>query len=455
MSLVSIDNFLMKIFMLSALFVFTVAKQTDDLCYHFVKLLDHMTIVNLAIPQGPRRRKFRLRFSSPHRTYGHSPSVDVNINIPMALMVLSAIMITGCAVWSFTPYWAQESQVLRRHWHHSFDPLHFAKPPDLPQPFQRLPGTKFVVAPDPPPFPIWLTSRLDSWLHPTASGPRSKTRGSTGIPHHSHPKSITKNILRQTLRTAKSATEALDVLHSMAMAAKLPTAPHHCFFDSDSVQMIVDNGSSVTLWKHRSSFTDLVPLTDEEKRAHGIKGISGMVYPEGKGTLAFTITDDNGNPHLLSIQDALFVPTCPYNLFCPQQWVQQRRDLHADPTAHVDTRADEVILEWSGPAVPDHRPPLHRRRVPINCHSNIFTMDTHPGFSSYLSHANVTCFGKHVCMAGPHVIPDDSSSIGASSHDSSTCHPSQPPESEGDLNILRDAPVTTDFSKPSGHTVIP
>ena len=58
-------------------------------------------------------------------------------------------------------------------------------------------------------------------------------------------------------------------------------------------------------------------------------------------------------------------------------------------------------------------------------------------------------------MAGPHVIPDDSSSIGASSHDSSTCHPSQPPESEGDLNILRDAPVTTDFSKPSGHTVIP
>ncbi len=101
--------------------------------------------------------------------------------------------------------------------------------------------------------------------------------------------------------------------------------PREFAIDPSSTPILVDNGSSGTLWKDKNAFTTYRKLSaaeaDEITGEGGILGVGGStVRPIGIGTIQFYIEDDIGQHHIIEVEEALHVPNNPINLFSPQQW---------------------------------------------------------------------------------------------------------------------------------------
>ena len=447
----SIDLFLLETIMLTYYIVFTVATQFSHISTMWHHLLERLIVLVFNIKQSPRHRQYKLRISSRTRAIGGSLPVDVSIFLPSVLMVLSAIMISSWFLFLVLPFWAIYRRTNNLFTPNSFDPLTFRKPPYLPsQVFYSLPGTSFVVSPNKFCFPNWVYTLVDLFLFyilrvPHDTSVRKKTAWWNSIPFYSGL--VLTSLLRQTVSAAVSHCDNQTVF---ALASGLRKFPQKFQFDSDSVLFHVDNCTSTTLWNKRSHFSTLRPLTETERQLNGIRGIGGILYPDGIGTLEISIDDDQGHPHTLTVEDALFVPANPFNLFCPQQWAIQRQQLHHDKLAHCDTRGNHVLLEWRDSGTD------FSRHVPVDPSTNVFQMYTSAGYLHYLAHATVCC--PTVCMAAPTVVSsyDDTSSTNVSeaegdsvSTDSDTTF-----EAEG-ATPLRSDPLCSDFSNLQDPHVIP
>jgi hypothetical protein len=151
----------------------------------------------------------------------------------------------------------------------------------------------------------------------------------------------TKYALRSLRKICKAQQRMTAAFHTVLKEArKLP-----CFvaFDSEAEVLLVDNGSSASMWLKRENFIDLKPTT---KMVQGFG--SDFVPAEGIGTLQFNIEDDDGNVHMITVKDAYYVPNGAMNLWCPQQWATQRFEEYKDEIAHCDTRRDHLLIEWTG-----------------------------------------------------------------------------------------------------------
>ena len=163
--------------------------------------------------------------------------------------------------------------------------------------------------------------------------------------------------------------------------------PREFVTDPSSTAILVDNGSSSTLWKDKKAFITyrkLSPAKADEITGSkgGILGLGGtQVRPIGIGTIRFRIEDDDCQVHTIKVERALHMPSNPINIFSPQQWVRQRNNFYEDYVAHVDTRGTYLLMDWSDTSTGE----TFHRYIPMSSSDVgiIYTAAEYEGFRSF------------------------------------------------------------------------
>jgi hypothetical protein len=125
-------------------------------------------------------------------------------------------------------------------------------------------------------------------------------------------------------------------------------------FDHTIERICVDTGASVSLSMKKSNFVHLLPIQNLE-----ISGIASGLKVEGIGILKWSIRDDDNNEIHLFIKDALYVPSAPMGLLCPQQ-IAQKTKVKNDGFQAI---SDYGIFQFQGYQKTVHYEP--RTRLPI------------------------------------------------------------------------------------------
>eukprot|EP00957_Ditylum_brightwellii_P092821 7067366-Ditylum_brightwellii.AAC.1 len=134
-------------------------------------------------------------------------------------------------------------------------------------------------------------------------------------------------------------------------------------FDSDSHQIIIDTGASATFTPSRDDFVSYTPFKGK------VQGLDHMKIV-GKGTVRYTIADDNGVHVQTLISNAHHIPNLPIKHISPQQVAQQSRD----PLAGGYTTKPNYILAWD----------YHTNTVLYDKHNNLPVLHTTLGGSNPL-----------------------------------------------------------------------
>jgi hypothetical protein len=105
--------------------------------------------------------------------------------------------------------------------------------------------------------------------------------------------------------------ELLLAHHSME-----PSKVTSCRFDTDSFSISVDNCASRTIANNIANFENLRSLTPID--SDNILGINGMVKVEKLGTFVFDIEDDDGQIHMIKINNSAYAPAHvqPHSVSC-------------------------------------------------------------------------------------------------------------------------------------------
>jgi hypothetical protein len=130
-------------------------------------------------------------------------------------------------------------------------------------------------------------------------------------------------------------------------------------YDSDSFWMAVDNCCSACI---SNCIDDFVGPTREIIAK--VKGIGGVqVMATRKGTLKWTIMDDDGKVHTFLIKDSFYHENSPYRLLSPQHLAQTCYD--DDRGTWCGTYRNCVELHWDNDK--------YQKSIPLN-ESNIALM---------------------------------------------------------------------------------
>ena len=183
----------------------------------------------------------------------------------------------------------------------------------------------------------------------------------------------------------------LHILHSKVLPPELPFRVMNCFdtiiqsisnlnesknmsmaFDTDSVQIGVDNRTSYSMSNNENDFIGPIkPLCD-----HYIKGVGGKLAVHGIGTVLWKINDDNNKMHEIKIPGTLFVKDLEMRLLSPQHWCQVAEDNKPNPDGTICiTLANKVILKWDQLQF--------QKTIWIDKGNNCFTFQTTEGISNY------------------------------------------------------------------------
>jgi hypothetical protein len=118
-------------------------------------------------------------------------------------------------------------------------------------------------------------------------------------------------------------------------------------FDSDSKPIAIDNCSSRCLTNSRQDF---LPGTVSRCNV-AVSGVGGLIKCKTKGTVSWTIEDDQGRSHDVLIPDTPMCTMLPNRLFSPQHWAQEIENKSRLPILgswrpHCTTNADSTTLTW-------------------------------------------------------------------------------------------------------------
>ena len=72
-----------------------------------------------------------------------------------------------------------------------------------------------------------------------------------------------------------------------------------------------------------------------------VQGVSGRSLTEGIGTIAFTITDDNGVTHDITLDRVIYLSSSPKNLISVSQWEKGKQD-----DCCVTSRQTFTVVTW-------------------------------------------------------------------------------------------------------------
>jgi hypothetical protein len=146
-------------------------------------------------------------------------------------------------------------------------------------------------------------------------------------------------------------------------------------FDSDSYQIMVDNGASYSISNNIDDFIE--PPT---KIGPKIKGFAGSLTTSLIGTVQWYITDDDGRTHSIILPNTNFVPTADIRMLSPQHWAQVTNDLRG--TLCV-TYGDCFLLKWDKIR--------YRKTIPISPSTtkNVGIMTSAVGNNNHLSYCSI------------------------------------------------------------------
>jgi hypothetical protein len=164
-------------------------------------------------------------------------------------------------------------------------------------------------------------------------------------------------------------------------------APQHSTFDSDSKEVLVDNGALHSLSPFRRDFITYKRLS---KGSINVEALTGNTSPIGKGLVSYTVEDNNGITHTIESEN-YHVPHAPIRIFSPQEWCQNRRDACGNERAHCDTRWDRLVLEWT----PDGLPSSQK----VSKQKNVGFMSTSTGYTALSKFA--FCFSAYQTYEDP------------------------------------------------------
>lgn len=140
-------------------------------------------------------------------------------------------------------------------------------------------------------------------------------------------------------------------------------------FDSDSFQVGVDNHASFCMTNDTNDFIGDIKVID--------CSISGVKLAKAtmKGTVRWTIEDDEGGPHSMVIHNVHYCSTLPYRLISPQHLAKEYGDISGTGET---TTGDTCTLFWCNRR--------YRRTLVLRArHANVPMMRTRAGYEHFMN----------------------------------------------------------------------
>ena len=237
--------------------------------------------------------------------------------------------------------------------------------------------------------------------------------------------------------------DALPSVTLMCLASRIQSTGTDHSYDSDSYQLGIDNHASYSMTNNQADFID----TPVKVRVR-IKGINGNVVSALRGTVKWSIEDDDGVSHTLIIPGTYYLPMLPLRLLSPQHLAQALRpqETMRDGT-YCLTFANRLQMVWQ-----DRK---YTRTVPLTT-ANVGIIRSSPGYHRH--HAfQAHCMATHI---EPHLIPPDddiykrlispADSTDEGDHDASSAVNASPSHS-----AMSPPPGNTPFCRPLDSAVPP
>ena len=204
--------------------------------------------------------------------------------------------------------------------------------------------------------------------------------------YQSHSPSTARNAGRQRGRRMAKSLRLILITCLSASAIQTTTA-----FDSDSKQIAIDNCSSRCLTNSRRDF---LPGTIQKCNI-AVMGVGGSIKCRIKGTVSWTVEDDQGRPHDIIIPDVPMSAELPHRLLSPQHWAQETERTSRIPLLgswrpSCSTNAAETTLTWGRGKF--------TKTVPLDPAKNVAVMSTKAGIKKYTAFAaKVEALEPQVC----------------------------------------------------------
>jgi hypothetical protein len=200
--------------------------------------------------------------------------------------------------------------------------------------------------------------------------------------------------------------------HFYASPANVPpdpllTAEPYCFVaDTDSFPFVIDTGANWFIVNDRSLFTSFKPQSGL------VKGIGGTPVPlSGIGTIRLNLKSGDGFIDAITICDAVYIPTSPFNLLPPQLLIRKLNDLRyeCDMASHSDTR---YVFTYRKP---QGQTSIQRRlTIPIGP-NDLFTVRTGEGYTAFFHEVKANAPEWCAFIGDAHIIPDNNKENGLDS----------------------------------------
>ena len=188
-------------------------------------------------------------------------------------------------------------------------------------------------------------------------------------------------------------TQLTSTWHNQWEAPRAPARQ----FDSDSHDLMLDNGASACITNCKEDFVE--PPKPVDRKVKWIKGHTDATH---LGTLKWYLEDDSGLVHALLIQGAYLILDVTTHILSPQHLAQQAKDHYPkeEGTGSLTT-SKNITLFWSQR--------LFTKTVPLDPRTNVGLTTTAAGTRSYRAYCATidTQETEETNIFTTHVILDD------------------------------------------------
>ena len=209
-------------------------------------------------------------------------------------------------------------------------------------------------------------------------------------------------------------------------------------FDTDSFPIAVDGCASACMTPNKNDF-----IRTPQRCTTKVNGMGGDTTAILKGTVRWSIDDDNGRKHTFDIPNTYYAPTTPFRLLSPQHLAQATKD--QDGTG-ADVNGSRCRLYW--------QQQQHERTIPLDTHTNVAMIRSSPSFhrySHYAMQALAETPEEELRCLPVHIIPDDDDNEKQTELEhSATRHievPESIPEDTNETSLPSTPTTTTDLSQ--------
>jgi hypothetical protein len=135
--------------------------------------------------------------------------------------------------------------------------------------------------------------------------------------------------------------QSFDNIYS-ATITKSTERPKALSFDTDSFELLVDNGASRSITNNKSDFIDTPRLVPTK-----IEGYSGVSKASFIGTVKWSIEDDQGRVHHITLPNTIYDAKSKRRILSPQHWSQSAHDHYPIKYGTLcATLDDQIVLMW-------------------------------------------------------------------------------------------------------------